>query len=504
LADPRSLGAILPSDDNIQHIIFLLLENQSFDRMLGCFRKIYPDMEGVNPTNRAPYSNVDDKGVVYEQKVTETKQVNPDPKHEARFVLEQLMNNNGGFLLDFANNFPQSTPAQRQEIMGYYPLGFLPALHTLAREFTICDQWFSSLPGPTWPNRFFALTGTCNGQALMPEGWEDPQLATYFDQTQNTIFDLLNEASRKWKVYYYDFPSSLLLDHQRRVENLVHYHHIETFYEDCANEATFPEFAFIEPKYFGADQNDDHPPHNVFKADKLIADVYNGIRSSPALWKSSLLVVTFDEHGGFYDHVAPPTGVPAPDGHSAKIDPKDPSRMFAFDRLGVRVPAVLVSPWVEKRVASNRFDHTSLLKYIIDKWSLPPGGLGARTAGATPISVALGNQWRDNTPTFLRVPYTALIPPDPGLEQQDSSAHHKALQAFAYHLAKDTGNVAAVRHATSKPTVWTRWKAYIGKKMLSAGAALASDLEKFNSDKVDSTMQVVEATISAAQSQRLQ
>jgi phospholipase C len=139
--------------------------------------------------------------------------------------------------------------------MGYYPLDFLPALHTLARNFTICDHWFSSLPGPTWPNRFFALTGTCNGQLLMPEGWKDPQLKTCIDQTQDTIFDRLNERGVRWHVYYYDFPSSLLLTHQRRPENLIHYHRIENFYDDCRNEAQFPQFAFIEPKYFLEDHS---------------------------------------------------------------------------------------------------------------------------------------------------------------------------------------------------------------------------------------------------------
>jgi len=107
---------------------------------------------------------------------------------------------------------------------------------------------------------------------------------------------------------------------------------------------------FIEPKYFGADQNDDHPPHNIFKAEKLIADVYNAVRSSPDLWMSTLLVVMYDEHGGFYDHVEPPSrSLPT---LITRVD---------FDRLGVRVPALLISPWVGARVEKMQFDHTSLL-----------------------------------------------------------------------------------------------------------------------------------------------
>src|ERR1700730_14004208 len=103
--------------DNVAHVIFLLLENQSFDRLLGCFREIYPDLEGLNAPGQPLYATLDDKGVLYTQQLTEAKQVIPDPKHEAKFVLEQSQNNNEGLVLDFARNYPSSTTAQRQEIM---------------------------------------------------------------------------------------------------------------------------------------------------------------------------------------------------------------------------------------------------------------------------------------------------------------------------------------------------------------------------------------------------
>ena len=477
--------------DHISHVVLLLLENQSFDRMLGCFREIYPDLEGIAPPGQPANFNTDAAGVKYEQCPTRTKQVNPDPKHEVRFVLQQIQNNNAGFVLDFANNYPSTSQEQRQEIMGFYPMDFLPALHALAREFTICDHWFSSLPGPTWPNRFFALTGTCNGQALMPEGPKDPQLATYIDQTQDTIFDRLNARQRSWRVYYYDFPSSLLLRHQRKPENLLHYHKIDDFFAH-SNKGDLPDFTFIEPKYFGADQNDDHPPHNIMKGEKLIADVYNAIRANPNLWQSTLLVITFDEHGGFYDHVSPPAAVP-PDDKPARIDPENPTEIFRFDRLGVRVPAVLVSPWVAKRVEQTVFDHTSLLKYVIDKWNLDT--LGARTTAANSIAVALRDEERNDTPTFIRVPYSDLVPPDPGLERADLSNHHKALEAFAYLVAKDSGNATAMQKAMQEPSRFIRAKAALGRALLSEGAKLTSDLEAFNRQQADDSVQLVESLI---------
>jgi phospholipase C len=194
------------------------------------------------------------------------------------------------------------------------------------------------------------------------------------------------------------------------------------------DEKSFPEFVFLEPKYFGADENDDHPPHNIMKGEKLIADVYNAIRSNRDLWNNSLLVVTFDEHGGLFDHVTPP-GAVAPDNHREE---------YSFDQLGVRVPALLISPWVSRAVEHTQFDHTSVLKYLIDKWSLGP--LGLRAATATSIAVVLREASpRTDTVPFIRVPYTLLMPEHPEWETRDDSPHQQALRLFAQHLEAEMG-----------------------------------------------------------------
>jgi phospholipase C len=333
----------------------------------------------------------------------------------------------------------------------------------------------------------------------MPEGWKDPQLKTCIDQTQDTIFDRLNERGVRWHVYYYDFPSSLLLTHQRRPENLIHYHRIENFYDDCRNEAQFPLFAFIEPKYFLEDQNDDHPPHNIFKGEKLIADVYNGIRSNPDLWNSTLLVVTFDEHGGIYDHVPAPAVNP-PDFPPTRIDPCDSSKTFGFDRLGVRVPALLISPWVDKPFVAAQFDHSSFLKLLTEKWNLGP--LGPRTANATSLSVALGRSPKADTPGSIRVPYTDLVPPDAALEREDSSAHHKALEAFAYAFALENHDPEAARLASLEPSFWIQGKAWLGKWLLSTGARLSKDFQEFKRSRVEGISKVFETAISRSEERR--
>ena len=279
-----------------EHIVLLMLENHSFDQMLGCMTEVYPGLDGVRPG--APHGNRDRQGREYLQTPRTTLQVTPDPKHESKNTLAQLEDHNGGFIKDYLGFYKEKARESCPDIMGYFPRGSLPALHTLAEQFVICDRWFSSLPGPTWPNRFFALSGTSNGRVLMPEGVK--QLGMLWTQTQETIFDRLNERGVSWRTYFYDFPSSLVLRRQRRPENLRNYRRIDRFFEKARGPAAeFPSFAFIEPKYFGIDQNDDHPPHNIMKAQKLTADVYNAVRSNPDLWATTLLVVVYDEHGGF-------------------------------------------------------------------------------------------------------------------------------------------------------------------------------------------------------------
>lgn len=473
---PIDAQATADANDPIKHVVLLLLENRSFDQMLGCFQAIYPNLDGIDAN--AP-ARVNSDGVKqYQQVPTKAEQTPVDPRHEKDRVLNQLKDGNSGFVRDFAEWYgATASDGDRQLIMSYYPHMFLHALHRMARDFTICDHWFSSVPGPTWPNRFFAFSGTASGRVDMPDGIKHPDLDNLiFRQHQTTLFDRLNEAGKSWKVYYYDFPSSLILTHQRELKNLLKYHKIDTFFKDVAHLKAdeFPEFSLIEPKYAGQDQNDDHPPHNIMKGEKLIADVYDAIRSNEELWKSTLLVIAFDEHGGFYDHVSPPSAVP-PDEHHEE---------YAFDRLGVRVPAVLVSPLVGKRVESTQFDHTSLLKYLVNKWGLGP--LGARTAAANSIGVAITeSQPRTDTLPFIRISTSVVLPDRPDLEKEVNSNHHIALQAFAKYLRTEMGVEAAkVLEEVAQVGRFVRLKARLGKVFLRIGTYLTSELEENDQNRI--------------------
>lgn len=413
-------------DGPIKHVILLMFENHSFDQMLGCFRSIYPQLTGVDPAH--PRSNRDSAGQEYFQKEANDTVIQPDPNHEVANVRRQLQDGNSGFVADYeeAEGQEPTTPPQRQRIMDYFGMDCLPALHALAKHFTICDQWYSSVPGPTWTNRFFAYSGTSLGLVDMPSSILHTNL--YLNYTQDTIFDRLNEKRFLWRVYFGDVPNSLVLRHQWTPRNAFHYYLMSQFFEDVKGpEAKFPAFTLIEPTYMiKGEQNDDHPPHSAMRAQVLVGNVYNALRRNEPLWNSTLLVVVYDEHGGFYDQEPPQTAVP-PDAHHEQ---------YTFDRFGVRVPALLISPWVERGVFSTRLDHTSLLRYLIDAWKLKE--LTARVQAAASFSAALRSSARTDTPPSVPVPVETTGAVDDLELAAPMNKHQQALHVFAEHLASQT------------------------------------------------------------------
>ena len=302
---------------------------------------------------------------------TTTRLVQPDPMHDLADVLKQIdgpNGPNGGYVTDYATTYPISSWPQRQEIMGYYDDGdddVVPNLHTLAKNYTICDRWFSSLPGPTFANRVFMHTGTSRGYTTNSPSNEWDQMS---------IYDLLGDNQISWGIYYGDMSSTVLLQPVPLFAYTMR--HFWTLANGPA--ANVPQYCFLEPNYgvySQASENDQHPMSDVVAGDQFIRDVYNAIRANKQLWESSLLVIVYDEHGGFYDHVPQPATVP-PDNY------RDGSE-FNFDKLGVRVPAVLVSPWLKQGVISDTFDHTSVLKFLIEQFGLTKTLLGDRVADTT-------------------------------------------------------------------------------------------------------------------------
>jgi phospholipase C len=419
-------------DDPVTHVVVLMLENRSFDHVLGCLANEL-GLDGIPKAGAARTNKDPDNGKDYPQVPGAARVTNYDPHHEYEHVVRQLRGGNSGFVDDFVLCYPSSQESDREEVMKYHDVGTLPALHTLARNSTVSDHWYSSLPGPTWPNRYFVHSGTSLGRVTMPNGILDANLHWY-DQT--TIYDRLNEKTIPWKIYYGDIPQSLSLVHQLEPRNSANYFKLRAFFEDAAGDTEkFPAYSFIEPVYYPPGANDGHPPHDILGADQLVADVYRAVTANKSLWESTLLVVVFDEHGGFYDHVVPPKAVP-PDFHSEEFDSK---------QLGVRVPAILVSPYAPKKVGDTVLDHTSILKYLIDKWDLGP--MGNRTAAANSVGLLLSKEPRqDGPPGVSESSSITDLPPDPwagavGRLQVNPSPHHTALFAWTQLLetATDVG-----------------------------------------------------------------
>lgn len=444
-------AAATRADDPIKHVVVLMLENRSFDQMLGGMSRANDQVEGVKPG--APNSNKTGDGRTAIQNPGAEWIHARDLDHEHDGTMLQLgdaANPMSGFVESFCQRHADASQSELDQVMAYYDFGdtpdkdTLPALHTLARHFAVCDHWFSSMPGPTWQNRFFVHSGTSLGHLKMPTLKTPQDMHLYY---QETIFDRLSDANVSWKVYHDGVPQSIVLTRLlTRYLTWRGYDDMDNFFERAKGRAEdFPEYAFIEPAYFGKNENDQHPPADVRRGEKLISDVYNALRNNKELWEQTLLVILYDEHGGFYDHVLPPTTVP-PDSFTGE---------WSFDRLGVRVPALLVSPWVDAGVISTVFDHTSLLRYLCEKWDLPPLGqrmqesAGEHRANSFGAELLKRDEARQDTPPKLSVavPKAAQLSKEPPIE-----GSREALLMFVDQLPDTAPTIVKARVAAKAPS----------------------------------------------------
>ncbi|HET6217710.1 MAG TPA: alkaline phosphatase family protein [Acidobacteriaceae bacterium] len=363
----------MPIDKNkagikaLQHVVVLMMENRSFDHMLGGLKARNPKIDGLTGNEWNP----DTTGTMVKvQPLAEYQsQLDPDPNHHFAAVNQQIFGDpsNGpplqpsmqGFVKSYFNQ--QQDVAHSGEILYYFAPEKLPVLTTLATEFAVFNRWFSSIPGPTICNRAFAHYGTSFGQVSMNMFYVGKQYKSIYERL------LATKPKHTCKLYYYDEASSTM-----EVVNLLQnqpslFGTFSDFLNACDQNA-LPEYSFLEPNYTDHDALDgsgeaiacdQHPDHDVRAGEQFIATVYNRIRQNSKLWPNTALLVVYDEHGGIYDHVSPPACTP--DGFSATPADTGTHEGFNFDRLGVRVPAILVSPWVEKgSVIEEVFEHACI------------------------------------------------------------------------------------------------------------------------------------------------
>ena len=377
----------------IEHVIVLMLENRSFDHMLGHL----PDVGGLtgDEFNLLDPSDPNSERVCVNNQAGHITRI--DPSHEFLSVHEQLFGDLG-IVVDPApmNGFVKACIKQAKgdveigkAVMACFNCDNLPTLRTLAQEFCLCTRWFSSIPGPTWPNRFFVHAATSDGMVTN-------DARHIYDM--KTIYNSLAANGLSWNIYFGDMPHSLALE--RLWANPDHFRRFERFRHDV-DKGELANYTFIEPRYFDFFEwkaNDQHPPHDVRFGEYLIAEIYDTLRRSK-FWEKSLFIVLYDEHGGFFDQVPPPSSVTNPDGQNCA----DPS--FDFTRLGVRVPAVLVSPLVERgQVDSTNYEHSSIPATIKKLFDLP-AYLTARDKTAHTFDKNLSRSTpRTDTPLTLPVP----------------------------------------------------------------------------------------------------
>ncbi len=378
-------------------MVVVMLENRSLDNLCGwLYQNQQPNLvlpagspaayNGLNtdlwnPANASYFQGAPPEKIPVKQGAKDTTVPNPDPEETFDNVTFQLYGPQGFSAqpqwptLGFLVNYEKATSSSADQIMQAFTPTQLPVLSGLALAYGISDAWFCSMPSQTWPNRAFAHAGTSNGHV------NNGAIPDPFVWNMTTIFDVLSSSNISWAVYGdTDFPGlesltgaifpHLVFDH------FGNFHTIGDFETACA-KSQLPTYSFLEPN-FGvfshSSENDYHPPSNVTPGEQFLYRIWKAISTSPA-FDRTLLVITFDEHGGTYDHVLPPTGAATPDSVS---NPGDEG--FPFNRFGVRVPTIVVSPYVEQGTvfrsnAATPYDHTAILATLRDALDIPASNM---------------------------------------------------------------------------------------------------------------------------------
>lgn len=390
----------------IKHIFVLMLENRSFDHLLGFSGITGSDaVTGTATQISAPPPGFSNSwsGKSFPASTPAVDPMTVDPYHEFSDVLEQLCGeaatyapggpypaiNNSGFVSNFAEDAKSPSPG---DVMRGFPRGGLPVLLALATEFAVCDRWFCSMPGPTWPNRFFALGASSAELDHSPTTTETAIWETIdgFKFQNGSIFDaargfLFWKKKLKWRIYAGN--KIFTLAHALKGIHIWDIDRYSRFAKDVSGPKYPAQFTWIEPNYghvltdyIGG--NSQHPLDGVTGGEALIKATYEAIRNSP-LWESSMLIVIWDEHGGFFDHVPPPRATPP--GDRAQFSGAN-RYGFAFDQYGPRVPAVVISPLIPRNTIDHRpYDHSSSLATVERLFNLHP--LTARDRAASDLRV---------------------------------------------------------------------------------------------------------------------
>ncbi|GMG98512.1 hypothetical protein Nepgr_000352 [Nepenthes gracilis] len=354
----------------IKTVVVLVQENRSFDHMLGWMKSIYPEINGVTGKESNPLDTSDSnsKRIYFGN---DSVYVDPDPDHSIQAIYEQIFGEQWSEesaakklapkMEGFAQNANRTKKGLDETVMNGFKPDLVPVYKELIPQFAVCDRWFASMPASTQPNRLFVHSATSHGLTS-----NDTKILIQ-GLPQKTIFESLDEAGYTFGIYYQYPPSTLFYRNLRKLKYLEHFHQFDLVFKHHCKKGKLPNYVVVEQRYFDLKilpGNDDHPSHDVSVGQRFVKEVYEALRASPQ-WNEILFIITYDEHGGFYDHVATPVkGVPSPDGI---VGPSP--YYFKFDRLGVRVPTFFISPWIEAGTvlhgpsgpeSTSEFEHSSI------------------------------------------------------------------------------------------------------------------------------------------------
>ena len=395
--------------DKVKSVVVLMMENRSFDNILGYLYapgNVSPNGDAFNGLT----GNESNSGVAVRKESKRTSVPKPDPGEEYQHVNVQLFGvdpapappdaTNDGFVTDYVN-----VGGKKADIMSCYEPALIPNLAEICRRYAVCDAWHAPVPSQTWTNRSFAHAATSWG--MVNNAPDNP-----FLWRMPTVFQRMSAIpGYSWRVYYDEsyipltrlqFSPLLKPGYSKNFLGFEHFLH-------DANSGQLPNYAFVEPNFFhnpltGKVQSDMHPPSDIVPGDGFIGRVFNAIVTSPQWAKNEvLLIITFDEHGGCYDHVAPPTNAARPDNKKGEFG-------FDFKRFGVRVPAVIVSPFVRKgsvfhaAPGATPYDHTSILATLRRLYTKLPA-FSKREAAAPDLDAVLsGPARKGETPLPVAAP----------------------------------------------------------------------------------------------------
>ncbi|KAJ0083584.1 hypothetical protein Patl1_29379 [Pistacia atlantica] len=446
----------------IKTVVVLVMENRSFDHMIGWMKKLNAKIDGVDGSESNPLSSSDPNSRRFFFK-NQAHFVDPDPGHSFQAIREQIFGSNdtsadpppmNGFVQQAFAMDPSLNMSLN--VMNGFDPDMVAVYKTLVSEFAVFDRWFASVPSSTQPNRLYVHSGTSAGAtsnipSLLIKGYP-----------QRTIFENLDAAGINFGIYYQNIPATLFYRNLRKVKYVGKFHPYALSFKQDAKQGKLPGYVVVEQRYTDSKTepaNDDHPSHDVYQGQMFVKEVYETLRASPQ-WNETLLVITYDEHGGFFDHVATPVrGVPSPDG----IVGPEPF-LFKFDRLGVRVPTIVVSPWIEKGTVvhgpngspyqTSEYEHSSIPATVKKLFNLP-SFLTKRDQWAGTFEGIVQTRTEPRTDCPVQLPTPVKIRPGEANEEAQLSEFQQELLQLAAVLKGDN--------------IFTSFPEKIGKDMIGQG-----------------------------------